>query len=99
MNVSVIPIESLSDILGSEEFGKRFTTSGGFEVILVSPEEWKKLKPEFEKRVNWMPYDSNLIEMHIANCGYGVIDPEYLTAIDDEFSLDDVYSSLEAERK
>jgi hypothetical protein len=77
------------------EIGKYMESPLGFGIIVITPEEWEKAKPQFEKeRLNWTDYDSSLIDMHIANCGYGIIDEEYMTAIDDEFVLEDIYNML-----
>ena len=81
------------------EIGKRMKTSFGLEFIAITPEEWEKVKPQFEAdRLNWMPYDSSLIGIHIANCGYGIIDAEYLTAIDDDYYLDEIYTMLKNQK-
>ena len=77
------------------EIGKRMKTSWGLEFIAITPEEWKKVKPQYEAdRFNWMPYDSQLMSIHIANCGYGILDAEYLTAIYDEGYLAEIYDML-----
>ena len=73
---------------------KELVTSFGLKVYLISPEEWKENKAKYESNANWMPYDSKLIEIHILNCGHGVIDAEYMTAIDDEFYLDEIYRTV-----
>ena len=72
-------------------------TLNGVEFTAITPEEWKELKPVLEAGIpeTWMPYDSSLIEIHIANCGYGILDKEYGTAIDDEYYLDEIYSMVE----
>ena len=75
--------------------GKRISVSSG-EVLVITPDEWKKAKAGFESNANWMPYDSRLIEIHIANCGFGIIDWEYMTAIDDEYILEEVYNELKS---
>lgn len=78
------------------EIGKKMKLSWGLEFIVITPEEWEKVRPQFEAdRFNWMPYDSQLIQMHIANCGFGILDAEYMTAIDDEGYLGEIYTMLE----
>lgn len=78
------------------EIGKKMKLSWGLEFIAITPEEWEKVRPQFEAdRFNWMPYDSQLIQMHIANCGFGILDAEYMTAIDDEGYLSEIYTMLE----
>lgn len=75
-------------------------TLNGVEFTAITPEEWKELKPVLEAdKLNWMPYDSSLIEIHIANCGYGILDKEYGTAIDDDYYLDDIYTMLNNQKK
>ena len=97
MSVTLTPV-AIQQKDTDNPFGRKITTTGGLEVLLVSPEEWKRQKPVLEKRINWMPYDSHLIEMHIRNCGFGIIDPDYMTAIDNEYDLEDVYNFIEAGR-
>ena len=78
------------------EIGKKMKLSWGLEFIAITPEEWEKVRPQFEAdRFNWMHYDSQLIQMHIANCGFGILDAEYMTAIDDEGYLGEIYTMLE----
>lgn len=76
--------------------GKKMETKDGLRFIAITPDEWRTVKTNLEADWwNWKDwYDSNLIEMHIKNCGYGIIDEKTLTAIDNEFDLDEIYSML-----
>ena len=76
--------------------GTKKETKSGVRFIAITPDEWKEAKPLLE--ADWQTwkdwYDSDLIEMHIKNCGFGIIDEKTLTAIDNEFDLDEIYSML-----
>ena len=63
-------------------------------LLSISKEEWEKARPRIEARPNWSGYDSCQISMHIANCGYGVINGKTFDAVDDEFLLNDVYGAI-----
>ena len=82
------------------EIGKHMTAPMGIDIVVITPHEWENVRHRFEAdKPNWMPYDSQLVEMHITNCGYGILDAEYMTAIDDEFILDDIYKMLEDQKE
>ena len=67
----------------------------GHNVFVLTEEEWNKNRSFFETKVaGWSQYDSSLIGMHIANCGFGIVDEQWLTAIDDEYLLGDVYDYI-----
>lgn len=70
---------------------------GHTEYVIISKEEWKSLRSVFEAKRSpfWDSYNSSLIDMHIANCGYGILDGTRFDAVDNEFELSQVYSSIE----
>lgn len=67
----------------------------GQSVILINKEEWEKSKSKIS--LGWFDYDISLIEIHIANCGYGILDKETETPIDNEYILDEIYTRILAD--
>lgn len=76
-------------------FGKKRQTSYGLQYIIITPNEWKVLKPIATHDCDWTDYDVEMIDIHIMNCGYGILDAEYQRPIDNEYDLDEIYTSIE----
>lgn len=81
----------------SHGFGKSIKTQGGLRAIMISKAELDSHIDEIESNPRWFkPYDSNMLKIHIANCGSCFIDPVTMTAIDDEYILDEIYNELKS---
>ena len=76
-------------------FEKTYKTTYGLEYFLISPADWKILKP-LTYECEWTDYERHTIELHIMNCGYGIIDTKYQRPIDNEYDLDEIYLSVES---
>jgi hypothetical protein len=76
-------------------FGTKRQTSYGLNYIIITPNEWKVLKP-LATHCDWTDYDIRMIDIHIMNCGYGILDAEYQRPIDNEYDLEEIYSSIES---
>lgn len=66
----------------------------GYSLKIFTAAEWKKLRSQFEQLLGWSEYDSNLISLHIANCGYGIIDQKWQCPVDDDCPLYDMYDYI-----
>lgn len=75
-------------------FEKTYSTNYGLEYFLITPAEWKILKPLTEE-CGWTDYDKMMAEMQIENCGYVILDTEYQKPIDNEYDLEEIYSNVE----
>ena len=76
-------------------FEKTHKTSYGLEYFLITPDDWKILKP-LTYECEWTDYERQMIGIHIMNCGYGIIDAEYQRPIDNEYDLEEIYTSIES---
>ncbi len=69
-------------------------TSYGLGYYTITPEQWEEeLKPAVKE--DWSEYDINLVEIHIKNCGLGILDEAFYMPIDNEYDLDAIYNDIE----
>lgn len=78
------------------KIGTEKETSYGMKFLAITPKEWEVLRP-LTYQCNWSDYDRLMVEMHIGNCGYGILSAEYQTPIDNEYDLAEIYTMLETE--
>lgn len=74
-------------------FNKTYTTNYGLKFFLITPSEWSILKLA-TYQCGWTDYDRHMVDLHIKNCGYGILDTEYQTPIDNEYDLDEIYTQI-----
>lgn len=57
------------------------------------------LKFKLAKDINpaWNDYQSTTAKIHLANCGWIILDEEYEDPIDNEYDLKEIYTMIEVE--
>lgn len=71
------------------------TTSYGLKFHLITPDEWAYLKI-FSYKCGWSDFDRHNVDLHILNCGYGILDVVYQRPITNEYDLDEIYEYVKS---